>query len=251
MSSTQTSIDLYNHDHDEDCYFSDFFDNSYDNGYGLSSKQLNNCQITDPDRKVFIPKPVATTPTQTEDTQLRQQVLKMMENIQYEEPRFVPFKFKGTENQKHEEIEKRKETTKGDIEYITNTPSQPLFLLDLANREIVSPLDKTRYQTIYYIMQNQHVSNQREFYDKYKDRLQDFFKWRETDISYLEQLYLLVLTKRFNEEELTDWRATWYNGFKEYMDSNFPVCAICGVPNIGKMCNDKEWNHPLYVRFHN
>jgi len=133
-------------------------------------------------------------------------------------------------------------------EYITNTFNPPIFLLDSITRELVQP-NTHRYKEIYLLLQDSHVENQRIFYETHKEHLTDIYKWKKAPIPPVEQLYLLVLVERFDKNQLVDWKLRWYNAFKETMDKEFPICTICGIPKIGSMCREKEWKHPLYVRF--
>ena len=77
------------------------------------------------------------------------------------------------------------------------------------------------------------------------------FNWRRIPVIRLEQFYMLILIKRFDKEKLKDWKLDWYNAFQSYAKDHFEICTICGLPKIGRMCNDKDWNwkHPIYIRF--
>jgi len=135
---------------------------------------------------------------------------------------------------------------KNNSKYITNMLKQPIFLLDPIARELVQP-NTHHYQEIYLLLQDSHVKDQRIFYKTHKSHMGDVYKWKKAPIPPIEQLYLLVLVESFNKELLVDWKLRWYNAFKETMDKEFPICAICGIPKIGAMCREKEWKHPLYV----
>ena len=209
---------------------------SHFNGYNLSSKQLNNCQITNPPQFIRnnIPKesPLSNNnPTEGNVAFLQKLATHVKQDVNTLDitPPFA-----------------RKKPTKGDTEYITNSLNQPLFLLDPVAREIVQP-NTSRYQEIYHILQNSHVGDQREFYNKYRCSLSTIFQWRKSGLSTLDQLYLLVLVKRFDEQDLVGWKLKYYKAFEEFMEHNFPICSICHIPKMGSMCIDKPWIHPLYI----
>ena len=77
------------------------------------------------------------------------------------------------------------------------------------------------------------------------------YNWRRIPVIQLEQFYMLILIERFDKEKLKGWKLDWYNAFQSYAEEHFKMCTICGLPKIGRMCNDKVWNwkHPIYVHF--
>ena len=237
--STQINHDNFSIDinpfEEFDEYEEEYPDHS--NSYNLSSKQLNNCQITNPPPFIRNNIPRESPLSNNNATEGNAAFLQKLATHTKQEVNTIdttpPFA--------------RKKPTKGDTKYITNSYIKPLFLLDPITREIVSP-NTSRYQEIYNILQNSHVGNQREFYNKYRSSLTDIFKWRKSGLTTLEQLYLLVLTKRFDKQELVGWKLKYYKAFEEFMEHNFPICSICHIPKMGPMCIDKPWIHPLYIR---
>src|SRR5258706_1110605 len=121
--------------------------------------------------------------------------------------------------------------------YIMNIFNPPIFLLNSIARELVQP-NTHHYKEIYLLLQDSHVENQRIFYETHKEHPTDIYKWKKAPIPPVEQLYLLVLVKRFDKNQLVDWKLRWYNAFKETMDKEFPICTICGIPKIGSMCQE-------------
>ena len=126
--------------------------------------------------------------------------------------------------------------------------SPPELIFDSASQSLITPANK-RYPEVYLMLQDQHVSQQREFYNKHKDSLHQFYTWRELDISRYLQIYLLVLMERFEKDLMPSWAITWLDSFKIWYNQRFYNCTICGILPMGDMCGGTNNKNPIYLIF--
>lgn len=114
-----------------------------------------------------------------------------------------------------------------------------------------SPLlqNDVRFKTIYLILQDLHVHQQRKFYEEHKKHLDTVFTLSGSLLKIKDQLLLLVLMRRFEEEKMEAWHRNWYKAIEGYAKEYFPICTFCGIYSVGDMCGREEWNEPIYLRF--
>jgi hypothetical protein len=131
----------------------------------------------------------------------------------------------------------------------TLNTNPPQFLLDKDNRQLIIPIDKA-YPYIYCILQDQHWKEQRAFYWKYADSLTGLRKWRSTDLTRWEQVYLLLLGEIIQPDVVNDWAREWLRAFKRFTNRYCTKCNICGVVAMGGMCGGGGKDIPIYISFY-
>jgi len=131
---------------------------------------------------------------------------------------------------------------------LVSVKSLPEFILDNTLQSILTPGNE-HYPEVYLMLQDQHVAQQRELYNKHRDSLQHFYKWREIEIPKYYHFYLLVLMERFEKDLMPPWAIIWLNAYKTWCGNRVGICTICGIMAMGDMCGGSENPNPIYLIF--
>src|ERR1700679_2020188 len=105
----------------------------------------------------------------------------------------------------------------------------------------LEPLQHTdpRYKLIYLIMQDEHVSEQRKWYDLYKDFADlPVLQFLGLTMPWHEKIFILILRERFDSPRRMEWERQWFLSATEWLKKDYPICTICGIYSIGDMCRD-------------
>ena len=133
--------------------------------------------------------------------------------------------------------------------YIHPSTNLPIIILDPKTQETLLS-NHERYLEIYLLLQDDHISKHREFYDQYSGELIDFNHWNDIPISLIYCFYLIMLKERFEpNRQIATTLNIWYKSFKEYADQYIRQCNICGMYRIGDSCAEKPWDEPILLSF--
>ena len=131
---------------------------------------------------------------------------------------------------------------------INKNPDNSTVLLDPITKETLLSSNE-RYPEIFYLFQDQHISDHRKFYDQYSEDMISFNHWHSINISVIDRFYLLVLLERFEpERHVAITLDIWYKAFKKYADIYIGKCNICGVYKLGS-CREKPYEEPILLEF--
>jgi hypothetical protein len=70
----------------------------------------------------------------------------------------------------------------------------------------------------------------------------------EIPLSHTNQFYLLLLSEQFGEE-IPEGLTDWFIAFKEHARKHYPICGICGIYSVRKMCNGFVSHWPICLNF--
>ena len=122
------------------------------------------------------------------------------------------------------------------------TDFQSIDTLAIATQ--LSAGDKKR--AVYLLLQDRHVSQQREEYESCYKVFTRFEKEdhmifpSEFDWLNDEWFYYIILKQRFHPELLSENEQIHIEGLQPWLEQHVPICTICGLRSLGSMCESEK-----------
>ena len=124
----------------------------------------------------------------------------------------------------------------------------PETLIDKITRETQLTTNE-QYSEIYYLIQDDHISYHRKFYNKWSKDMFNFTSWNLLPIPCIDRFYMLVLKERFEpDRHISTTLNIWYKAFKDYAEKHIGICNVCGMYKLGP-CTDKPWEEAILLQF--
>ena len=129
-------------------------------------------------------------------------------------------------------------------------PSQVKLLVILSPTTTVG---LNKFQTVFYLIQNYHVAQQRKEYDEMAEVFDASYCKGVTyptqypTINY-KWFYFLVLRNRFEWNLFTGYEEMIYCSMSHWLENSVAACNMCGYYALGDMCKGEDMIAPRYLQ---